>query len=156
MIYQESHFNPRAQSHTGVRGIMQVTRETARQMGVNNRLDPHQSIMAGVRYLKKLHGHFQDTLEPDRTKLTLAAYNVGYGHVLDAQVIAMQHGLPPEKWSSVSQALPLLRQRKYYKGSIYGYCRGTEPVLYVNKVLAYYDILRARDATGNGRKRYNT
>jgi membrane-bound lytic murein transglycosylase F len=51
-IYQESHFDPKARSFTGVEGIMQLTRETAKEMGIEDRLDPEQSIMGGVKYLK--------------------------------------------------------------------------------------------------------
>ena len=47
-IYQESHFNPHARSHTGVRGLMQLTLETAAEMGIENRLDAEESIRGGV------------------------------------------------------------------------------------------------------------
>jgi membrane-bound lytic murein transglycosylase F len=73
---------------------------------------------------------------------TLAGYNVGPGHILDARKIARQKGLDPNRWSSLEQTLPLLRQPKFYKDTTYGYCRGTEPVLFVHRVLTYYDILK--------------
>ena len=47
MIYQESHFSPNATSHTGVKGMMQLTQNTAKEMGVKDRRDPEQSIKGG-------------------------------------------------------------------------------------------------------------
>ncbi len=145
IIYQESHFNPRARSSTGVRGLMQVTRDTARRMGVENRMDPNKNVHAGVKYLRKLYGYWDHLNEPDRTKFALASYNIGLGHVRDAQKIARDLKLPADKWSGVEQTLPLLREKKYYKKSKYGYARGTEPVKYVSRIFTYYDILRQKD-----------
>jgi len=144
-IYQESHFDPRAVSYTGVRGMMQLTLKTAYDMGVADRLDPTQSIMGGVKYLKKLYDRYKDMQEPDRTLFALAGYNIGHGHIRDAQEIARQRDLDPNSWSSLEQILPLLRCPKYYKKTKNGYCRGTEAVRYVNRILTYYDILK-RDA----------
>lgn len=142
VIYQESHLDPKARSNTGVRGIMQLTQTTAKEMGINNRLDPAQSISGGVKYLKKLYDRYEDIQGFDRMLFTLAGYNVGPGHILDAMKIAGQKGLDPNRWSSLEQTLPLLRQPKYYKDATYGYCRGTEPVRFVHRVLTYYDILK--------------
>lgn len=141
-VYQESHFDPRAVSYTGVRGMMQLTLATANDMGITNRLDPAQSIMGGVKYLRKLYERYKDAKEPDRVLIALASYNVGHGHILDAQEIARQRDLDPNSWSSLEQILPLLRYPKYYKRTKNGYCRGTEPVRYVNRILTYYDILK--------------
>ncbi len=147
VIYQESHFNPRARSYTGVRGLMQVTRRTAREMGFEDRLNPEKSVRAGTKYLARLYGRFNDLEDPrDRMLFTLASYNVGYGHVRDAQRIAETEGLDPVKWSSLSQTLPLLRFPKYYRKAAYGYARGTEPVRFVERVQLYYDILRWKTA----------
>ena len=142
MIYQESHFNPKARSHTGVRGIMQLTLDTAREMGINNRLDPKQSIIGGVKYLRKLYDKFEEATEPDRMLMALASYNVGYRHVQDAQEIARKKNLDPNSWAALEQTLPLLCHPKYYKQSRSGYCRGREPIRYVNRILTYYDILK--------------
>ena len=142
MIYQESHFDPKARSSTGVEGIMQLTKTTAGEMGIKDRLDTQQSIMGGVKYLKKLYDRYQDIQDPDRMLIALASYNVGYGHILDARKIAKERNLNPNSWAALEQVLPLLRYRKYYKKTRYGYCRGTEPVRYVNRILTYYDILK--------------
>ncbi|RLB25982.1 MAG: lytic transglycosylase F, partial [Deltaproteobacteria bacterium] len=74
--------------------------------------------------------------------ITLASYNVGHGHILDAQKIAKERNLDPNSWSSLEVILPLLRYRKYYRKTKNGYCRGTEAVRYVNRILTYYDILK--------------
>ena len=142
IMYQESHFDPLARSYTGVRGLMQLTRNTASEMKVKNRLDPAQSIRGGVQYLNKLYGLFDDIPATDRLWFTLASYNVGYGHVRDAQEIAAAKGLDPTKWSSLEQTLPLLRYPRYYRQTRHGYARGTEPVRYVERIRTYYDILR--------------
>ena len=144
VAYQESNWNPRAVSPTGVRGIMMLTRTTAKQLGVTKRTDPAQSIDGGARYLKSLYQRFPEVSEPDRTWLTLAAYNVGFGHVKDARKITVQRGGDANKWADVKESLPLLRLRKWYKKTRYGYARGHEPVRYVENIRSYYDILRWR------------
>jgi len=141
MVYQESHFDPDAKSHTGVEGIMQLTQDTAADMGIEDRRHVEQSIMGGVRYLKEVYKKFGRAKNPDRIYLALASYNVGRGHVEDAQRIAEAMGLDPNSWSAVEGVLPLLSYREYYKKSAFGYCRGIEPVRYVNRIRTYYDIL---------------
>ncbi|MGD9391105.1 MAG: membrane-bound lytic murein transglycosylase MltF [Thioalkalispiraceae bacterium] len=142
MAYQESHWNPRAVSPTGVRGMMMLTTTTAKQLGVTKRTDPKQSIHGGAKYFTQLLERLDDIPEPDRTWFALAAYNVGLGHVRDAQWIAEQKGLNPNKWTDIKETLPLLRQRKWYSQTRYGYARGYEPVRYVENIRSYYDILR--------------
>ncbi|MCI5130915.1 MAG: membrane-bound lytic murein transglycosylase MltF, partial [Candidatus Electrothrix sp. EH2] len=145
VIYQESHFDPKARSYTGVRGLMQVTRTTAREMGIKNRLNPAQSIRAGVGYLAKLYNRFTDIrTSSERLLFALAAYNIGYGHVRDAQQICRRKGWNPERWASMEKALPLLRLKKYYKETEYGYARGTEPVRYIKRILLYFDIIKQK------------
>ena len=145
MIYQESHFNPRARSYTGVRGLMQVTQKTAAEMGIVNRMDPEQSIDAGVGYLAGLYERFDDIENKrDRLLFSLASYNVGYGHVRDAQKIISEHGRDPESWSSLVETLPFLQMPEFYRETRFGYARGTEPVRYVENVMAYYDILKRK------------
>lgn len=141
--YQESHWNPLAKSPTGVRGMMMLTNATARQLGVESRTDPEQSIKGGAKYLRSLINRMPVEMdEPDRTWIALASYNVGLGHVKDAQLITEQHGGNPYKWEDLKQSLPLLRQKKWYKNTRYGYARGLEPVRYVENIRSYYDILR--------------
>jgi membrane-bound lytic murein transglycosylase F len=141
--YQESHWLANARSPTGVRGIMMLTLNTARAMGVESRLDPKQSIFGGAKYMGKLLSkRFEDSVtEPDRTWLALAAYNVGRGHLHDAQTLAREQGLNPHLWSDIKQVLPLLSDKRYYRKLKYGYARGNEPVRYVQRIRDYRLIL---------------
>lgn len=151
MAYQESHYHPLATSYTGVRGLMQLTEATAADLGIANRLDPEQSIRGGVAYLHWLTGRFSDIPdERDRLLFSLAAYNVGYGHVRDAQELARKRGLPAAEWQSLERVLPLLSNPTYYRTLTHGYARGTEPVRYVNRILEYYDILRRLEPESRG------
>lgn len=140
--YQESHWNPRARSHTGVRGLMMLTLPTARQMGVKSRIDPEQSIRGGAKYVQQMIKRMPDRVPfPDRLWFALAAYNVGLGHLNDARNITEQQGGDPDRWVDVKQRLPLLKQKKYYKHTRYGYARGDEPINYVENIRRYYDTL---------------
>ncbi|MFV1873041.1 MAG: membrane-bound lytic murein transglycosylase MltF [Oleiphilus sp.] len=142
MGYQESHWRPRAVSPTGVRGLMMLTRTTAKEMGIKNRLDPEASIKGGIAYFAKMKARIpEQILEPDRTWMAMAAYNVGYGHLEDARILTEKGGKDPNKWVDVKNFLPLLQKKKYYKQTRYGYARGNEPVIYVQNIRRYYDVL---------------
>jgi membrane-bound lytic murein transglycosylase F len=140
--YQESHWNPFATSPTNVRGMMMLTEETADRMGVTNRLDPTQSIMAGARYMIVLKETVPERIaEPDRTWLALAAYNIGYAHLEDARKLAQRLKMNPDSWADVKKTLPLLTQEKYFTTVQYGYARGGAPVHFVESIRTYYRIL---------------
>lgn len=142
MGYQESHWDPTATSPTGVRGLMMLTEETARSLHVQDRLDPRASIFGGARYFVWIRNQIpQRILEPDRTWFTLAAYNVGMGHLEDARILTQMHGKNPDSWNDVREHLPLLTQAKWYKRVKRGYARGWEPVRYVENIRSYMDIL---------------
>jgi peptidoglycan lytic transglycosylase F len=141
--YQESHWRSQAVSPTGVRGIMMLTEDTASYLGLEDRVDPASSIFGGAAYYVRQTERIPDTVEePDRTWLALAAYNVGFNHIKDARQIAEWQGGDPDAWVDVSEALPLLSQRKWYSRVPFGYARGWEPVLYVNNIRSYYNILK--------------
>ena len=140
--YQESHWRSKAKSPTGVRGMMMLTQTTAKELGIENRLDARASIMGGANYLNKLRKRLPKTVtEPDRTWLALAAYNVGMGHIWDARKLAKQLNKNPDRWQELAEVLPLLSQKKYYKNLKYGYARGGEPVSYVQNIRDYQDML---------------
>ena len=145
VVYQESHYNPWATSRTGVRGLMQVTADTAKEMGIDNRLHPEQSLRAGIKYLHKLYQRF-DEIEDHHQRLlfALASYNIGYGHVRDAQILAKNQGWKENRWASLEKTLPMLTKVRYYRTVRHGYARGWEPVHYIKRILAYYDILRQK------------
>ncbi len=140
--YQESHWNPKAKSPTGVRGIMMLTQPVAKSLGVTSRLDARQNIYAGAKYHAKMKNMFDENVtEPDRSWMALAAYNVGRGHFRDAQGLASKLGKNPNLWIDMKEVLPLLSEKQYYKDLTYGYARGNEPVQYVNRIRDYDDIL---------------
>ena len=141
--YQESHWRSQAVSPTGVRGLMMLTQATAEYLGIDDRLDPKNSIFGGAQFYARQTERVADTVdEPDRTWMALAAYNVGFNHLKDARMIVEWQGGDPDTWVDISEALPLLAQRKWYSRVPYGYARGWEPVLYVNNIRAYYNILK--------------
>ncbi len=140
--FQESHWNPLAVSPTGVRGLMMLTEATADRMGVTDRLDPEQNILAAARYLVLLKDSLPARIpEPDRTWMALAAYNVGYGHLEDARVLTQRRGLNADSWIDVRKTLPLLSRSDYYTKLKRGFARGGEAVILTENVRNYYDIL---------------
>lgn len=140
--FQESHWNPLATSPTGVRGLMMLTSETADRMNVTDRLDAHQNIIAGAKYLRTLRDGLPARIpEPDRTWMALAAYNVGFGHLEDARILTQRRGLNPDSWVDVRKVLPLLARSDYYITVKRGFARGGEAVILTENVRNYYDIL---------------
>ena len=147
--YQESLWNPRAVSPTGVRGMMMLTLPTAKAMGVKSRLNAEQSIRGGARYLERMLRRVPARIpEPDRTWFALAAYNIGFGHLEDARVLTEVQGGNPDRWLDVKQRLPLLRKKEFYRQTKFGFARGDEPVTYVGNIRRFYDTLKWLDEQG--------
>lgn len=140
--FQESHWNHEARSYTGVRGLMMLTEDTAEQMGVTDRRDPEQSVWGGAKYLRFLlkmqpaHLAFRE-----RLSLALAAYNIGYGHLRDAQRLAVQLGKSPFAWKDLREVLPLLAEERWANSLEFGDARGQETVDFTERVLAYYELM---------------
>jgi membrane-bound lytic murein transglycosylase F len=155
--YQESQWDAQATSETGVRGLMQLTEETARHLGSVDRLDPQASVSAAARYVGYLKDKLPERIqEPDRTWLALAAYNIGIAHLEDARILAQKQKLNPDAWSSVKKTLPLLALPEYHEDAKFGYARGGMPVAFVDRVRAYYDILLVQQPSRQPRLRMVT
>jgi len=140
-MYQESRFKPDAVSWVGAQGLMQVMPKTGIQLGFTDLKDPDQGIHAGTKYMRQLIERFDlDIPMHSRIRFALASYNVGYGHLLDARRLAREKGWDPNRWfGNVEQAMRLLSQPAYYERARYGYCRGGQPVHYVEKIQSLYD-----------------
>lgn len=78
VVGAESAFQPRAVSHKGARGLMQLMPATGRRFGAApaELFEPAKNLAAGTRYLRWLLDRFEGNL-----LLALAAYNAGEGQV---------------------------------------------------------------------------
>jgi membrane-bound lytic murein transglycosylase F len=140
--FQESRFNPKARSHKGAKGLMQVMPRTGKSYGIKQLYDPEQSIIAALKHMHWLQDRFPTVkLSSEKLWFTLAAYNAGHGHVRDAQALARKMGFDDGVWqNNVETTMLLLSDPKYYKQSRYGYVRGEEPVSYVREIRERYRI----------------
>lgn len=146
LAYQESQWEPRATSPTGVRGMMMLTAETADTLGISNRLDAAQSVAAGAQYVSELRDALPPIIgEPDRSWLALAAYNVGMGHLNAARYLATTLKANPDSWYAMKKVLPLLAQPQYYRRLKSGKGRGGEAVIMVENIRVYNDILKRHE-----------
>ncbi|HEP0586362.1 TPA: membrane-bound lytic murein transglycosylase MltF [Klebsiella aerogenes] len=139
IAWQESHWDPQATSPTGVRGMMMLTRNTAQSLGLTDRTDAEQSLDGGMRYLQDMMAKVPDSIpKEERVWFALAAYNMGYAHMLDAMALTKKQKGNPNSWSDVKQRLPLLSQKPYYSRLKYGYARGHEAYAYVENIRKYH------------------
>lgn len=76
IITAESSGNPKAVSHAGAKGLMQLMPATAQRFGVTDSFDPEQNIRGGAAYLKFL----LDRYDGDVWRAA-AAYNAGEGRI---------------------------------------------------------------------------
>jgi membrane-bound lytic murein transglycosylase F len=143
VIYQESQFDPAASSWAGASGLMQLMPETALSFGVLDITDPEQNIRGGIKLLSWLDSQLKSEIpdRDERLKFVLAAYNVGLGHVKDAQRLAIKYGKDPFRWkNNVDYYLLNKSLSKYYGDPVvkWGYARGREPYEFVVSVLNNY------------------
>ena len=147
-MYQESRFNPEAESWAGAQGLFQVMPKTAKELGVDNLQIPENGIRAGVAYLDWVRQRAQYMNPKNDEELvwfSLASYNAGAGHVRDAVRLAKQKGWQSDVWfNHVEKAMLLLSKREYASKARYGYVRGEEPVKYLRNIrkryLAYKEV----------------
>lgn len=143
--YQESHWNAEATSHRGAMGIMMLIPSTAEMVSVANPYDPAQNILGGAKYFWRMKQRVDrlapDARERDRKWMALAAYNMGYGHLLDARQITVMNGGNPDRWVDIKDNLPLLMEQKWYTQVRWGYAHSRETLAYVRNIRNYYDIL---------------
>jgi membrane-bound lytic murein transglycosylase F len=143
LAYQESQWDPFATSYTNVRGMMMLTEDTADRMNLGNRLDARENIIAGAKYLVVLKKGIPERIqEPDRTWLTLAAYNQGFGHMEDARILTARNKQNADSWSDVKKWMLRLNQPEIYGTLKHGYARGGEAVVLVENIRSYYEMLK--------------
>ncbi len=141
--YQESNWDPKAVSPTGVRGIMMLAQDTADELDVD-RENAAECIAGGAQYFQQIRDRLPPQIrEPDRTNMALAAYNQGLGHLQDARALAAELGGDPNSWKDVRHALPLLAEERWFSKARHGYAAGGEAVSYVVNVWQYYARLHA-------------
>ncbi len=143
--YQESHWNPKAISNTGVRGMMMLTLPTAKSLGVDNRLDPVQSINGGASYIAKLIDEINfGTSTGDTISIALAAYNLGVGNI-NRYLEEIQINLNKENfeitWDDLSSFLTEEVNHNELIGNSTNYKRGIQAVDYVTRVKDYYYLI---------------
>lgn len=135
MGYQESHLKANAVSPTGVKGIMMLTSNTAKAMGVTNRIDPSQSINGGAKYLKLMKNEFKTVPEADRLWFALAGYNMGPAAIKRIQRKLNAAGKDGNSWSVVYQYMAdnASKNRRYIQ------C-----MHYVTRIRSYLETLKMR------------
>lgn len=147
LVYNESKFDPEAESQVGAYGLMQVIPETANMFNVFDYFTPDSNIYTGIRYLKYLDDIFNKyPIAPEeKIKFTLASYNVGAGHVMDAMRLARKYKKDPYKWDkNVDFFLRNKSHPEYYRDTLSrnGYCNGEQAYQYVHRILETYDNYR--------------
>ena len=139
--YQESTFDPEAESWAGAKGLMQIMPKTADHLGLprDQMTDPEQNIAAATRYLHELEHSFNYIHDrTERQNMVLASYNGGIFHIQDAMRLAERDNRNSQQWSTVREYVLKLKDPQYYQDTLvhYGYMRGTETADYVDKIRA--------------------
>ena len=139
LIFEESRFDPTVESDKGAYGLMQVRPIAAHAVGTDRFRAPNDNLSAGVRYLRQLDEMFRDAPERDRMGLVLAAYNMGPGHVRDAQRLARRLRFDPNRWEGhMERILPLLELPAVYQRLPNGFAKGSDTVAYVQRTIERY------------------
>lgn len=134
--YQESHLDPSAVSRTGVEGLMMLTRDTAKEMGIENRTDAMQSIQGGAKYLEILEKLYADVPESERLWFVLASYNMGPNAVKRIQSELNAKGRDGNSWAEVYGYL----SQNAKKNSRYVQC-----MHYVSNIRTYLEAIKTME-----------
>jgi membrane-bound lytic murein transglycosylase F len=148
LIYQESRFNSKVTSQAGAYGLMQMMPVTQKFFGIDITVSPEEQIEAGVKYIKFLNIMFKNSInnKNERIKFILASYNIGAGHVFDAQRLAIKQHRNPHRWfKNVEQSLLSKSKPENYNDTINvrnGYCSGIETYKFVQEIVERYEMFK--------------
>ena len=140
--FQESQWDPRAKSNMGVRGMMMLTQQTAKSLGINNRIDPRNSIIGGSRHLADISASINYGLtEFDRINFALATYNLGATNINNA---IAQIDIEPQSltWDDLKKELLVLDGDELYFKPQNGYSRGQQTIDFVERTREYALLMR--------------
>jgi hypothetical protein len=120
IAFKESRFNPVAIGAGGAYGLMQFMPFVAAKYHIDGKSTPDDQIRAGCKLLDNAFKAWKSIeSEEQRIKFTLASYNAGQGHVIDAQRLAVKYGLNPQVWDdNVQLMVNNLSIAKYYNDSL--------------------------------------
>ena len=121
---------------------MMLMPQTATKMGVKNVFEPDENIMGGARYLAYMKERIPKRIvDPDRTWLAMAAYNIGIGHLEDARIITQMRKKNPDRWADVRANLPRLSDPDWHTRVKRGYANGRETAHFVDRVAQFEAVL---------------
>lgn len=149
IAYTESRFTPNIIGRSGARGLMGIMPRTGQIYGATPEelLDPTIAVQVAVDCLRDNESYFRFIDDQhERECFTLAAYNAGSGHVMDAIRLARKHGANDSIWEGgVREYLLLKSTPKYFNDPVvkYGYVRGSETVKYVDDIMILSSLYRA-------------
>lgn len=143
LVYQESKFNTDTVSRRGAFGLMQLMPITAQRFEVDSVSSPEDNIKAGVMYIRWLDKQLINKVadKEERQKFILAAYNIGLGHVFDAQALARKHGRNYQVWDNNVDFFLLNKSKPLYINDTLvrnGPVKGKETFAFVRKVFERY------------------
>ena len=111
--YQESHWDPKAISKTGVRGLMMLTQKTAKEVGITKRTDPKQSVMGGSIYFQSLLERFPESVpRQDKLWMAIAAYNLGFSYLKEARKKTLNTNGNANSWTEICNTLILMAKEE--------------------------------------------
>ena len=137
--YQESHWDPKAISKTGVRGLMMLTQKTAREVGITKRTDPKQSVMGGSIYFQSLLERLPESIpRQDKLWMAIASYNLGFSYLKEARKKTLNANGNANSWTEICNTLILMAKEEDDPSMV---IRINEAVDYVQNVQLYYRTL---------------
>lgn len=144
LCWEESHWNPDAQSASGARGLMQLMPKTGSRFNLNDSTFclPEDNLQAGIKYIQHLQRVFAFiTDSAENQNFVLASYNAGPAHIMDARRLAKRYGRSPYIWfDNTEYWLTQLQYPEIAADSVvqYGTFNPQETVAYVRKVKRTY------------------